>query len=127
MLYYTKVTPEAVAPVFNYSTLGTPPHEANRFYRLTSPEYCLRAKCLKQRKRSGDDNKVELTDIWSDIHRIKHKRDRDAHPCQLPEKLMERIILAMTTPNVVDWYLIRFAWRWHDCDCSSKNWAETLL
>jgi len=45
--------------------------------------------------------KVELADIWSDIHRIKHKRDRDAHPCQLPEKLMARIIKLTTRPGDV--------------------------
>jgi adenine-specific DNA methylase len=54
---------------------------------------------VKQRKAVGDDEKVELSDIWSDIHRIKHKRDRDAHPCQLPEKLMERIIRLTTNPG----------------------------
>jgi len=37
-----------------------------------------------------------LTDIWWDIHRIKHKRDRDYHPCQLPDALMERIIRLST-------------------------------
>jgi site-specific DNA-methyltransferase (adenine-specific) len=61
-----------------------------------SPKYCLRAACVKKRKLLGDDDKVELADIWFDIHRIKHKRDRDAHPCQLPEKLMERIIRLTT-------------------------------
>ncbi|MDP2168662.1 MAG: DNA methyltransferase, partial [Thermodesulfovibrionales bacterium] len=39
---------------------------------------------------------LPLTDIWGDIHRIKHKKDRDRHPCQLPEKLLERIILLST-------------------------------
>ncbi|HEY4983569.1 MAG TPA: site-specific DNA-methyltransferase [Verrucomicrobiae bacterium] len=61
-----------------------------------SPKYCLRAKCVKERKARGDDDKVELSDVWFDVHRIKHKRDRDAHPCQLPEKLMERIIRLTT-------------------------------
>ena len=40
----------------------------------------------------GDDKKELLTDVWRDVHRIKHKKDRDQHPCQLPTKLMERII-----------------------------------
>jgi site-specific DNA-methyltransferase (adenine-specific) len=61
-----------------------------------SLKYCLRAKCVKERKARGDDEKVELSDVWFDVHRIKHKRDRDAHPCQLPEKLMERIIRLTT-------------------------------
>ena len=37
-----------------------------------------------------------VSDIWTDIHRIKHNKYRDAHPCQLPIHLLERIIL-MTT------------------------------
>ena len=37
-----------------------------------------------------------LNDVWSNIHRIRHKNRRDEHPCQLPEPLLERLIL-MTT------------------------------
>lgn len=37
-----------------------------------------------------------LSDVWSDIHRIRHKKRRDQHPCQLPVPLLERLIL-MTT------------------------------
>jgi len=37
-----------------------------------------------------------LSDVWTDIHRIRHKTRRDKHPCQLPEPLLERLIL-MTT------------------------------
>ena len=59
---------------------------------IDSREYCLRARCIKQRKASGENKKEYLTDIWRDIHRIKHKKDRDFHPCQLPTKLMNRII-----------------------------------
>ncbi|MBP9903156.1 MAG: site-specific DNA-methyltransferase [Verrucomicrobia subdivision 3 bacterium] len=97
LLYYTK---PGGKPVFNYAPVGTKPRGS-----LVPPpdslEYCLRAKCVKQRKAAGDDAKVELSDIWSDIHRIKHRRDRDAHPCQLPEKLMERIIKLTTRPGDV--------------------------
>jgi site-specific DNA-methyltransferase (adenine-specific) len=61
--------------------------------------YCLRKSCIKKRKAAGEDDKVDLTDIWWDIHRIKHKKDRDQHPCQLPIKLMERIIKLTTNPG----------------------------
>ncbi len=37
-----------------------------------------------------------VSDIWTDIHRIKHNKYRDEHPCQLPVPLLERLIL-MTT------------------------------
>lgn len=36
------------------------------------------------------------SDIWNDIHRIRHKVRRDDHPCQLPTHLIERMILATT-------------------------------
>jgi site-specific DNA-methyltransferase (adenine-specific) len=95
LLYYTK--PGGI-PVFNYSSNG-----ARQDFVLPpdAPKYCLRAGCIKGRKRAGDDEKVELSDVWFDIHRIKHKRDRDAHPCQLPEKLMDRIIRLTTRPGDV--------------------------
>jgi DNA modification methylase len=95
LLYYTK---PGAKPVFNYSDLATKPD----FEIVTppdAPKYCLRTACVRNRKSFCDDDKVELSDIWFDIHRIKHKRDRDAHPCQLPEKLMERIIRLTTNPG----------------------------
>lgn len=40
-----------------------------------------------------------LSDVWSDIHRIRHKKRRDEHPCQLPIPLLERLILMTTEEN----------------------------
>ena len=37
-----------------------------------------------------------VPDTWTDIHRIKHNKYRDPHPCQLPIHLLERIILMST-------------------------------
>jgi len=37
-----------------------------------------------------------LSDVWSDIHRIRHKKRRDEHPCQLPVPLLERLVLMST-------------------------------
>lgn len=34
-----------------------------------------------------------ISDVWTDIHRIRHKKRRDEHPCQLPVHLIERILL----------------------------------
>lgn len=36
------------------------------------------------------------SDVWTDIHRVKHAKNRDKHPCQLPIHLLERIILMST-------------------------------
>lgn len=40
-----------------------------------------------------------VSDVWTDIHRIKHNKYRDEHPCQLPVHLLERIILMSTDEN----------------------------
>lgn len=42
-----------------------------------------------------------LSDVWTDIHRIRHKKRRDEHPCQLPEPLLERLILMTTNEGDV--------------------------
>ncbi|MCS6894706.1 MAG: site-specific DNA-methyltransferase [Bacteroidia bacterium] len=68
---------------------------------IDARSYCLRPSCVKSRKFRGEDAKEPLTDIWWDIHRIRHKRDRDHHPCQLPENLLRRIIELTTQPGDV--------------------------
>jgi len=40
-----------------------------------------------------------VSDVWTDIHRIKHNKFRDEHPCQLPIHLLERIILMSSDEN----------------------------
>ncbi len=37
-----------------------------------------------------------VSDVWTDIHRIRHDVRRDEHPCQLPIHLLERVILMST-------------------------------
>jgi site-specific DNA-methyltransferase (adenine-specific) len=40
-----------------------------------------------------------VSDVWTDIHRIKHNKNRDPHPCQLPIHLLERLVLMSTDEN----------------------------
>jgi site-specific DNA-methyltransferase (adenine-specific) len=40
-----------------------------------------------------------VSDVWTDIHRVKHHKYRDDHPCQLPVHLLERLILMTTDEN----------------------------
>jgi site-specific DNA-methyltransferase (adenine-specific) len=94
LLYYTK---PGETPVVKSSERGC----SEPLWLVDSPEYCLRGGCLKKRKGKGDDKKVPLTDIWWDIFRIRHKRDRDYHPCQLPERLLERILMLYSNPDQV--------------------------
>jgi site-specific DNA-methyltransferase (adenine-specific) len=86
LLFYTKHPTDFT---FNYEEVGA----------IDARFYCLRSSCIRQRKARGDDQKEPLTDIWWDVHRIKHRRDRDYHPCQLPDALMERIIRLSTNPG----------------------------
>ncbi|MBD3308352.1 hypothetical protein GF339_18085 [candidate division KSB3 bacterium] len=88
LLFYTK---HPTNFTFNY----------DRISPIDARYYCLRTSCVRKRKHQGDDNKTILHDIWWDIHRIKHRRDRDYHPCQLPQPLMERIIRLATDPGDV--------------------------
>ncbi len=83
LLFYTK---HPTNFTFNYDAIGA----------IDARYYCLRSACIRKRKLEGVDEKEPLTDIWWDVHRIKHRRDRDYHPCQLPDKLLERIILLST-------------------------------
>ena len=41
------------------------------------------------------------SDVWTDIHRIRHNKRRDRHPCQLPIHLLERIVLMSSDPGDV--------------------------
>jgi site-specific DNA-methyltransferase (adenine-specific) len=88
LLWYTKHPTDFT---FNYQAISP----------IDARYYCLRASCIRQRKAQGADDKMPLSDFWRDVHRIKHKRDRDHHPCQLPDALMERIIQLSTNEGDV--------------------------
>jgi len=94
LLYYTK--PGGVI-TFNYSSKNA--SNSGILSPLDTDCYCLRRNCIKKRKMLGDNDKTELDDVWWDIHRIKHKKYRDQHPCQLPMRLMERIVELTTDPG----------------------------
>jgi len=86
LLFYTKHPTDFT---FNYDEVGY----------IDARSYCLRSSCIRKRKALGEDKKEPLTDIWWDIHRLKHRRNRDYHPCQLPDALLERIIRLSTNPG----------------------------
>lgn len=81
-------------------------------FRVRSPhKRCRKCGCLLK-DYGGKKDAIHpygplLSDMWDDIHRIRHKRDRDDHPCQLPVHLLERIILMST--NVGDVVLDPFS------------------
>ena len=73
----------------------------NKFYEIRYPHKRCR-KCNYLHKDYGGKKELLhpfgplVPDMWTDIHRIKHSKYRDPHPCQLPIHLLERIILMST-------------------------------
>ena len=81
----------------------------NKFYEVRHPHKRCR-KCNVLLKDYGG-KKAGLhpfgplvSDVWTDLHRIRHKVRRDEHPCQLPEPVLERLLLMSTDEgdNVLD-------------------------
>jgi len=58
--------------------------------------YCLRAQCVRSRRLTDINDRGPLTDLWWDIHRLKHNARRVDHPTQLPPQLMYRLIAIFT-------------------------------
>jgi len=62
-------------------------------------DYCIRASCVSNRSKYQAADRGRLTDIWWDIHRLKHNSRRVDHPCQLPPQLLYRLITLFTEPG----------------------------
>lgn len=75
-----------------------------KFYEIRAPHPKCR-KCGEFHKDYGGKSDQRhpfgplIGDVWTDIHRIRHSKKRDPHPCQLPIHLMERLILMTTDPG----------------------------
>ena len=63
--------------------------------------YCVRGTCLSERRRRGVNDRSPITDIWADVHRLKHNSRRVDHPCQLPPLLMQRLYALFTYPDEI--------------------------
>lgn len=61
--------------------------------------FCIRSSCLNKRQQSGLNDRAEFSDLWYDIHRLKHNSRRVDHPCQLPPVLMRRLFSLFTLPG----------------------------
>ncbi len=72
-----------------------------KFYEIRYPHKRCR-KCSYLHKDYGGKKPLLhpfgplVSDVWTDIHRVKHNKYRDEHPCQLPIHLLERLILMST-------------------------------
>lgn len=63
--------------------------------------FCTRQSCISNRRHNNFYDRKYLTDLWHDIHRLKHNSRRVEHPCQLPPLLMQRLISLFTLPTEV--------------------------
>jgi DNA modification methylase len=73
-------------------------HSIDELHSLTTIKefYCSRAACVNNRKiKSVNDNEL-ITNLWWDIHRLKHNSRRVDHPTQLPPMFMYRLISLFT-------------------------------
>jgi site-specific DNA-methyltransferase (adenine-specific) len=73
----------------------------NKFYEIRQPHKRDRRTGYLLKDYGGKKEQLHpfgplVPDVWTDIHRIRHNKYRDEHPCQLPIHLLERILL-MTT------------------------------
>ena len=69
-----------------------------KFFELRHPHKRTRKAQILSKDYGGKKSLLHpfgplVSDVWTDIHRIKHNKYRDEHPCQLPIHLLERIIL----------------------------------
>ncbi len=61
-----------------------------------SENYCIRENCINKRKRFKIKDTELSSNMWWDIHRLKHNSRRVDHPCQLPPMFMYRLISLFT-------------------------------
>lgn len=75
--------------------------KGTKFYEIRAPHKKCRVCDAYLKDYGGKKDQMHpfgylVSDVWTDIHRIRHRSRRDEHPCQLPVHLLERLIL-MTT------------------------------
>jgi len=103
ILCFTKGSPRALPGLVGESefmdSLGL--INTRKFLEPLAEGFCLRANCVNTRKQMNIDDRGTLTDLWCDIHRLKHNTRRVDHPCQLPPQLMYRLISLFTKPGEV--------------------------
>ncbi len=78
---------------------STAPDLANKDLTALEEHYCLRTNCVSRRAWAQAQDRNSITDLWPDIHRLKHNSKRVDHPCQLPPTLMRRLFATFTHPG----------------------------
>lgn len=81
--------------ISNYENKLSPEKPINTSQSLKE-WYCLRQPCIRRRNLLEIIDKEPITNLWWDIHRLKHNSKRVDHPTQLPPELMKRLIFTFT-------------------------------
>jgi DNA modification methylase len=63
--------------------------------------YCIRDSCKNKRTTKMKNDRRDLSDLWTDLHRIRHNSFRYNHPTLMPQRLAKRIISVLTKPEDV--------------------------
>lgn len=67
-----------------------------RAIETLSEKFCIRPNCMTKRKRLRIKDSEFVSNVWYDVHRLKHNSRRVDHPCQLPPMFMYRLISLFT-------------------------------
>lgn len=75
-----------------------------KFYEIRAPHKRCRVCSNYLKDYGGKKDQMHpfgalVSDVWTDLHRIRHNKRRDEHPCQLPIPVLERIVLMSTDPG----------------------------
>ena len=63
--------------------------------------YCIRSTCLRTRTSEMSSDKKHLSDLWTDIHRVRHNSFRYSHPTLMPQRLARRLVLLFSNEGDV--------------------------
>jgi site-specific DNA-methyltransferase (adenine-specific) len=94
IICFSKGNPRPLPGLINH------PQKEDELYPLEEG-YCLRANCISKRNRIRQSDRTALSDLWHDVHRLKHNSRRVDHPCQLPPALMRRLYAIFSNPGEV--------------------------
>lgn len=102
-LCFSKGAPRPLPGLTAQANQGNGVSPSNGFHPLqpSAEGYCLRSNCVATRNALRLNEQGPLTDLWWDIHRLKHNSRRVDHPCQLPPQLMYRLISLFTKPGEI--------------------------
>jgi site-specific DNA-methyltransferase (adenine-specific) len=94
---FSKGTPRPI-PGLSASKENKPEGE---YLKSQQELFCFRSSCMSYRRQQGISDRTDVSDLWHDVHRLKHNSRRVNHPCQLPPLLMRRLFALFTNKGEI--------------------------